>query len=1158
MSGSAKTPGPANRLSIPIRLRHIGKNHPIVSLTALVDSGAAVNLMDITLAKQLGIPTTPVAIPQAVQALDGRPLGSGHLERVTVPLIMSSHNDHQETIRFWLTTTPQDPVVLGYPWLAVHEPQFAWAVGSLLHWGPACATAGHLLAPTLTTPCVSRVTTAEEHSRTSFPITVSPVRSADASPSVNILAPPERTDLSMVPACYHDLEEVFSKKKATTLPPHRPYDCAIDLLPGASPPRGRLYSLSVSESQAMKDYIIDALRLGLIRPSTSPAAAPFFFVGKKDGGLRPCIDYRGLNNITRKNKYPLPLMSTAFERLQGATVFTKLDLRNAYHLVRIRDGDEWKTAFITPSGHYEYLVMPFGLSNSPAVFQNLINDVLREFLEVCAFVYLDDILIFSKSLQEHVGHVRAVLKALLQNRLFCKVEKCEFHSASTTFLGFVVGPQGLSMDSEKVKAIVDWPIPTTIKQVQGFLGFANFYRRFIRNYSARASPIIALLRGGPRRLLWTEAAQKTFEDLKQRFCTAPILTLPDPALPFVVEVDASDSGVGGVLSQRTAEDGKLHPCAFFSRALSPAERNYDVGNRELLAIKLALEEWRHWLEGAANPFLIYTDHKNLEYIGESKRLNPRQARWALFFSRFDFVVTYRPGSKNGKADALSRLHTSEAEPAALEPIIPSSKVVAAVRCHLEEEIRRAQGPTPAPMETPKGLLFVPPPCRTKALEWAHASQLAGHPGVRRTLELLRRRFWWPKHRQDVTEYVAACTVCMVAKPDNRRPAGLLQPLPVPHRPWTHISLDFITGLPPSQGNTAILVVVDRFSKAARFIALTKLPTAKQTAEILVREVVRYHGPPEDLVSDRGPQFVARFWKAFWGNLGASVSLTSGYHPQSNGQTERVNQALEIYLRCYTSKDPTKWSQNLLWAEVAHNQQWSAATATSPFEIMWGYPPHLFPSSPENGDVPAARSSVARLRNRWQQARRALLQSQEQMRQQADRRRRPGSTLKIGQRVWLSTKGLALKGETRKLAPRYVGPFRILRRISRTAFHLELPRAMRVHPVFHRSTLRPATSSPLCPELPAPPPAKFIAGGLTYTVHRLMDVRKVGRSTQYLVDWKGYGPEERSWIPAKNIVDKSLIQRFRASHPGPSGVVPRRGGPVTSVKGRQSSRGRHSL
>ena len=209
------------------------------------------------------------------------------------------------------------------------------------------------------------------------------------------------------------------------------------------------------------------------------------------------------------------------------------------------------------------------------------------------------------------------------------------------------------------------------------------------------------------------------------------------------------------------------------------------------------------------------------------------------------------------------------------------------------------------METPQGLLFVPASCHTKALEWAHSSRLAGHPGIRRTLELLQRRFWWPKLRQDVAEYVAACPVCMAAQPDNRRPAGLLQPLPIPRRPWTHISLDFITGLPLLKGNTTILMVVDRFSKAAHFIALAKLPTAKQTAEVLVREIVLYHGPPEDLVSDRGPQFVARFWKAFWSHLGASVSLSSGYHPQSNGQTERDNQGLEIYLRCYTSKDPTK-------------------------------------------------------------------------------------------------------------------------------------------------------------------------------------------------------------------------------------------------------------
>ncbi len=356
---------------------------------------------------------------------------------------------------------------------------------------------------------------------------------------------------------------------AASLPPHRPYDCAIELVPGMSPPKGRLYSLSVLEREAMEKYISDSLTAGFIHPSSSPAGAGFFFVAKKDGSLRPCIDYRGLNNITVKNTYPLPLMSSAFERLQGASIFTKLDLRNAYHLVRIREGDEWKTAFNTPRGHFEYLVMPFGLSNSPAVFQALVNDVLRDMVDQFIYVYLDDILIFSSSLQEHVQHVRRVLQRLLENGLFVKAEKCAFHAQSVPFLGFIVSPEGVRMDPDRVKAVVNWPAPDSRKDLLRFLGFANFYRRFIRNFSQLAAPLTALT-STKMTFRWSNAAEAAFTKLRGRFVSAPIFRAPDPTRQFVVEVDASEVGVGAVLSQRATSDDKVHPCAFFSHGLSPA------------------------------------------------------------------------------------------------------------------------------------------------------------------------------------------------------------------------------------------------------------------------------------------------------------------------------------------------------------------------------------------------------------------------------------------------------------------------------------------------------------------------------------------------------------------------------------------------------------
>ncbi len=304
-------------------------------------------------------------------------------------------------------------------------------------------------------------------------------------------------------------------------------------------------------------------------------------------------------------------MSSEFELLQKAKIFSKLDLRSAYNLVRIKEGDEWKTAFSTTTGHWEYQVMPFGLANAPAVFQAFINDVLREMLNRFVFVYLDDILIFSDSLQEHIDHIQQVLKKLLENHLFVKLEKCEFHVSQVSFLGYVVSQEGIQMEPRKVSAITNWPQPKTLKQVQRFLGFANFYRRFIHNFSTIAAPISALTKGSPTRIQWTAEALESSDRLKKLFSSAPILLHPDPELPFIVEVDASEVGVGAVLSQRSVSDNRVRPCSFFSRSLSSAERNYDVGNRELLAVKLALEEWRHWLEGSKHPFIVWTDHKNL-------------------------------------------------------------------------------------------------------------------------------------------------------------------------------------------------------------------------------------------------------------------------------------------------------------------------------------------------------------------------------------------------------------------------------------------------------------------------------------------------------------------------------------------------------------------
>ena len=420
--------------------------------------------------------------------------------------------------------------------------------------------------------------------------------------------------------------KIFEEREpAQMLPEHKPWDHEIPLQEGKEPAFQPIYRLTEQELKELRTYLDENLAKGYIRPSTSPAGYPVIYVPKKDGTKRLCVDYRQLNNITIKNRYPLPLIDEIQDRFRGTTWFTVLDQREAYHRIRIKEGDEWKTAFRTRYGLYEYLVMPFGLTNAPASQQALLNSILYEYLDDFCMVYLDDIVIYTKGTREdHVTKVKKVLKRLEDYDLLLKPSKCEFLKKEVTFLGHVITTEGIRMEDGKVQAILDWPPPTNVTEAQSFHGLLNYYRSFIKDFSGTAKPLTELFRKDTE-FNWTQRHQEAFEKLKDLFRHGDMRRHFDPERQSFVDTDASDCAIGARLQQQD-DNGKLRLIACYSRAMTPAEQNYDIHDKELLAIVTALKKWRVELEGAKYQVVILTDHHNLTYFTTTKELMRCQAR----------------------------------------------------------------------------------------------------------------------------------------------------------------------------------------------------------------------------------------------------------------------------------------------------------------------------------------------------------------------------------------------------------------------------------------------------------------------------------------------------------------------------------------------------
>jgi hypothetical protein len=784
---------------------------------------------------------------------------------------------------------------------------------------------------------------------------------------------------------------------------------------------------------------------------------------------------------------------------------------------------------------------------------------------------MDDILIFTKTLEEHRRILRRVLKILQDNNLYLKPEKCAFEVDTVEFVGFVLSNGSIQMDPVKVAGVKEWPTPTNVTEVQSFLGFINFYRRFIRDFSTVAHPLHNLTRKD-NIWSWKEAEQKAFQSLKDLITSSPILVHPDINRQFRLETDSSDYATGAVLSQ-LCDDGKWRPVGFYSKSLSEVERNYDIHDKELLSVIRGLTEWRHLLEGAPQKIEILNDHQNLTYFTTAQNLNRRQARWSLFLSRFDFVMIHRPGKKSGKPDALSRRadhkkgEDDNKNRVLLTPDFFRVRATEASAVRLEgldvefiERIKKCNDQDDAVVKALKeletshgsmtysewsredglilfrGKIYIPkdPQLRHDILHNHHDTVIAGHPGRWKTLELVSRNYWWPGISRYVDKYVKSCDICNRTKIYPTAPAGPLMPNAIPERPWQIVTCDLITGLPLSQGYDAIFIVADRLSKKAHVAPTTGEVDSVGIARLYRDNVWRHHGIPEIVISDRGSVFVSKFARELNRLLDIKTSPSTAFHPQTDGQTERINQEIEQYLRVFTSHRQDDWAEWLPLAEFSYNNRIHASTRHTPFELDSGQHPRMGIEPRRTSRNEAAGEFSKRIQDMIKEAQAALKQAADDMSRHYDRHRSDTKPFAIGDKVWLSSKNIKTVRPTKKLDDKWFGPFTIDKVLSRNAYRLKLTPAFKnIHPVFHVSLLRQFVPDPVEErQKPThPPPELDKEGYLAYEVEEILDSRFRNKKLQYLVKWKGYGPEENEWIPegdAKHA--KREIAKFHLTQP----------------------------
>ncbi|KAJ4717071.1 Retrotransposon protein, putative, Ty3-gypsy subclass [Melia azedarach] len=825
-------------------------------------------------------------------------------------------------------------------------------------------------------------------------------------------------------------------------PPDREIEFNIELVPRTTPISKTPYRMAPSELKELKKQLEELLEKGFIRPSVSPWGAPVLFVKKKDGTMRLCIDYRELNRVTVKNKYPLPRIDDLFDQLQGCSIFSKIDLRSGYHQLKIKTEDIPKTAFRTRYGHYEFVVMPFGLTNAPAAFMDLMNRVFKDYLDKFVIVFIDDILVSSKSKEEHEGHLRMVLQVLREKQLYAKF-KCEFWLHRIAFLGHVVSSEGISVDPSKIEAVVDWPRPTNSGEVRSFLGLAGYYRRFVEGFSRIATPLTQLTRKNVK-FQWSDECEKSFQELKHQLVTALVLTIPTGSSGYVIYSDASLKGVGCVLMQ----NGKV--VAYASRQLKNYEKNYPTHDLELAAVDYDCTINYH--SGKAN---VVADALSRKSVGSLATLLTTQKQILLDFDKFGIEVV--------KGDIKAYVAQLSIQSTLIERFKKAQQSDEFLKKIMEEVLA---GKRPGFVVSDDGVLHfegrlcVPnnKDIKHEILTEAHNSLYIIHPGSTKMYQDLRVIYWWVNMKKEIAQFVEQCLTCQQIKAEHQRPSGLLKPLLVPEWKWERIAMDFVVGLPKTQkGYNAIWVIVDRLTKSAHFIPVNTAYSMDKYAKLYMDEIVRLHGIPVSIVSDRDPRFTSIFWKSLHKAMGTKLNFSTAFHPQTVGQSERTIQILEDMLRACVMDFNGSWDTHLPLVEFAYNNSYQSTIGMAPYEALYGRKC----ISPIDWDEVGERKVlgpeiVQQTCEVIEKIRERMKVAQSRQKSYADNRRKSLEFV-IGDKVFLKVdpmKGVMRFGKKGKQSPRFIGPFEILERVEDVAYQLALPPSLSgVHNVFHVSMLR---------------------------------------------------------------------------------------------------------